>query len=190
MVTMVHSATNSRESNTFTHTLTSTQLQPRCAKRQLSYYRFWNNYFIKIKTNPYTIFIWFFRAVISFYPSRSQLSVAEWNQKKMYIINYSSKISGSELQSLASLYNLRTVRKSQSVVRDTVPAVILVPMWCVLYIYIYIYIYMYIWTTEGPGKSWLRYAAYKCNLKSTKESSIWQIYSVRVLWPFLSQKYP
>ena len=29
-------------SHAFTHTPTSTQLQPRCAKRQLSYYRMWN----------------------------------------------------------------------------------------------------------------------------------------------------
>ena len=34
---------HSRGSHTFTYTLISTQLQPRCgAKRQLSYYRIWN----------------------------------------------------------------------------------------------------------------------------------------------------
>ena len=31
---------HSRGSHTYTHTLKSTQLQPHCAKRQLSYYRF------------------------------------------------------------------------------------------------------------------------------------------------------
>ena len=33
-------------SHTFTHTLSSTQLQPHCAKRQLSYYIIWNQIFI------------------------------------------------------------------------------------------------------------------------------------------------
>ena len=32
----------SRGSHAFTHTLTSTQLQPHCVKRQLSYYKVWN----------------------------------------------------------------------------------------------------------------------------------------------------
>ena len=32
----------------FTHTLTSTQLQPSCAKRQLSYNRIWNPFFLKV----------------------------------------------------------------------------------------------------------------------------------------------
>jgi hypothetical protein len=35
---------HSRGSHAFTHTLTSTQLQPRGAKRQLSYYRIWNRF--------------------------------------------------------------------------------------------------------------------------------------------------
>ena len=47
MVTMAQSTANwcnthSRGSHAFTHTLISTQLQPRCAKRQVSYYRIWN----------------------------------------------------------------------------------------------------------------------------------------------------
>ena len=33
---------HSRGSHTFTHTLTSTQLQPHCAKHQLSYDSIWN----------------------------------------------------------------------------------------------------------------------------------------------------
>ena len=37
---------HSRGSHAFTRTLTSTQLQPRCAKRQLTYYRIWNQIFI------------------------------------------------------------------------------------------------------------------------------------------------
>ena len=36
----------SRGSHAFTHTLTSTQLQPLGAKRQLSYYRIWNRMLI------------------------------------------------------------------------------------------------------------------------------------------------
>ena len=48
MVTMAQSAANWR--NTHIHvdraySLTSTQLQPRCVKSQLSYYRFWNQTF-------------------------------------------------------------------------------------------------------------------------------------------------
>ena len=38
--------THSRGSHAFTHTLTSTQLQPRGAKCLLSYYRIWNQIFI------------------------------------------------------------------------------------------------------------------------------------------------
>ena len=37
---------HSRGSHAFTHTFTSTQLQPLCAKRQLSYYRSWNQFFM------------------------------------------------------------------------------------------------------------------------------------------------
>ena len=37
---------HSRGSHAFTHTLTSTWLQPHCAKRQLSCIRIWNNIFI------------------------------------------------------------------------------------------------------------------------------------------------
>ena len=37
---------HSRGSHAFTHTLTSIQLQPRCAKRQLNYYIIWNRIFI------------------------------------------------------------------------------------------------------------------------------------------------
>ena len=33
-------------SHTFTHILTSTQLQPLCAKHKLAYYRIWNQIFI------------------------------------------------------------------------------------------------------------------------------------------------
>ena len=36
---------HSRGSYTFTHTLTSAQSQPLCVKRQLSYYRIWNQFF-------------------------------------------------------------------------------------------------------------------------------------------------
>ena len=48
MVTTPHSATNcatrhSRGSHTFTHTLTSTQLQPLSTKIQLNYYKSWNH---------------------------------------------------------------------------------------------------------------------------------------------------
>ena len=51
MVTVAQSTVNwcnlhSRGSHTFTHTLTSTQLQPLCAKRQLSFYRIWNQIYI------------------------------------------------------------------------------------------------------------------------------------------------
>ena len=51
MVTMAQSTMNWRNTHTYmdhTHslTLTSTQPQPRCAKRQLSYYRIWNQFFI------------------------------------------------------------------------------------------------------------------------------------------------
>ena len=51
MVTMAQSTalaqhTYSHGSHTFTHTLTSTQIQPHCVKRQLSYYRIWNQMFI------------------------------------------------------------------------------------------------------------------------------------------------
>ena len=35
-----------QHAHTFTHTLISTQLQPRCAKRQLGYYKIWNQIFI------------------------------------------------------------------------------------------------------------------------------------------------
>ena len=35
-----------RNATTTTHTLTSTQLQPRCAKHQLRYYRIWSQIFI------------------------------------------------------------------------------------------------------------------------------------------------
>ena len=48
MVTMAQSATNWRKAHTHvdrTH-FTSTQLQPRGAKRQISYYRIWNQIFI------------------------------------------------------------------------------------------------------------------------------------------------
>ena len=37
---------HSRGPHTFTRSVISTQLQPRCAKRQLSYYRIWNQFFI------------------------------------------------------------------------------------------------------------------------------------------------
>ena len=37
---------HSRGPHAFTHTLTSTQLQSRCAKRQLSYYIIWNQIYI------------------------------------------------------------------------------------------------------------------------------------------------
>ena len=37
---------HSRASHAFTHTLTSTQTQPLCPKRQLRYYRIWNQIFI------------------------------------------------------------------------------------------------------------------------------------------------
>ena len=38
--------THTRGSHAFTYTVTSTQLQPRCAERQLSYNRIWNQIFI------------------------------------------------------------------------------------------------------------------------------------------------
>ena len=54
MVTMAQSALNwhnihtrvDRGSHALTHTITSTQLQPLCVKRQLSYYRIWNQIII------------------------------------------------------------------------------------------------------------------------------------------------
>ena len=52
MITMAQSAAtelaqhaHSRGSHAFTDTLISTQLQPRCAKLQLSYYIIWNRIF-------------------------------------------------------------------------------------------------------------------------------------------------
>ena len=38
-----HQQAHSHGLHAFTHTLTSTQLQPDCEKRQLSYYRIWND---------------------------------------------------------------------------------------------------------------------------------------------------
>ena len=55
MVTMAQSTANWRNTHTLvdrTHSLThltSTQLQPRGAKRQLSYYRIWNGCFFTLK---------------------------------------------------------------------------------------------------------------------------------------------
>ena len=52
MATMAQSAANWRESHAFTHTLTLTQLQPRGAKRQLSYYIIWISIFFTLNV-PY-----------------------------------------------------------------------------------------------------------------------------------------
>ena len=45
--------THSPGSHAFTHTLTSTQLQPGGAKHQLNYYRIWNQIFILKVPNAY-----------------------------------------------------------------------------------------------------------------------------------------
>ena len=47
MVTMVQSATNCRNTHTQVDRMHSlTHLHPRCVKRQLSYYRIWNQIFL------------------------------------------------------------------------------------------------------------------------------------------------